>query len=76
MCVRHRPENHGKPFHMRKKDDPAQETSSKPTGDQSKGLKLKLSESMKTTLLTMGAFTEEQADSIVQETQAYMPKDF
>jgi len=76
MYVRHRPEDHGKQFYMRKKDDPAQETTSKPTGGQSKSLKLKLSESMKTALLTMGTFTEEQADAIVQETQSHMPKDF
>jgi len=38
--------------------------------------KLVLLKEMKTALLTVGVFTEEQANVIVHETQANLPKDF
>ena len=64
------------PFFQRKKKEEAAKSNSKSAANASKEMKLKLSESMKTALLTMGIFTEEQADAIVKATQSHVPKDF
>ena len=39
-------------------------------------MKLTLQKGLKTDLLTMGTFTEDQVDSILKETQEHLPKDF
>ena len=39
-------------------------------------MKLTLQKGLKTALLTMGTFTEEQVETILQETQENLPKDF
>ena len=39
-------------------------------------MKLTLQKGLKTPLLAMGTFTEDQVDSILNEAQEHMPKDF
>ena len=65
MCVYYKPEDYSILFFQRKRNKAAAESSSKPVANASKSMKLKLSESMKTVLLIMATFTEEQADAIV-----------
>ena len=75
LHVRHKPEDHDAAIARRSKFN-KDKSKSKDTPATKVDRKLTLSKEMKATLLTVGAFTEEQADEIVKETQANLPKDF
>ena len=76
LYVRHKPED------CRKKNDNTRRAKRDRYGkpdkpvEQSKEMKLTLQKGLKTALLTMGTFTEEQVETILQETQENLPKDF
>ena len=75
LYVRHKPEHHkGAPrVHQgRRPNDPQPPPATQDRTDR----KLKLSQSMKSALLTMGIFTEEQADAIIEQTESTLPQDF
>ena len=82
--MRHKPEEHDEVMARRRcnklnrrgdnqKAKPAEE---KEKQEKSQQRKLILTKEMKAALLTVGAFTEEQAEAIVNETQVNLPKDF
>ena len=76
LCVRHTLENcrnkKKEKFRRNKKDNTKQP---EPT-ENKQNIKLTLQKGLETALLTMGTFTEDQVDSILQETQEHLPKDF
>ena len=75
LYVCHKPEDHDSSMARRtkfKRDKPSSDNPPAPKTDR----KLILSKEMKAALLIIGAFTEEQADEIIKETQANLPKDF
>ena len=73
--MRHKPEDHGTKMARRSKFKKNNAKSNNPPAPKA-DRKLILSKEMRDALLTVGAFTEEQADEIVKETQANLPKDF
>ena len=76
MYVRHKPEDHGifKKGNRRTKKDREEATSKQQAGKENK--KLILSEKMKAALVTVGLFSDEQAEAIINETRANLPEDF
>ena len=74
----HRSEDHGKPLYLQNRDEIVA-TAGSITNDTLKAStnkKLSLTNSMKTSLLRMEMFTEEQAEDVTQEAQNNLPRDF
>ena len=84
LYVRHKPEDHDDVMARRRRgkknrrgyEDPKKKAPKEDDATKSQQRKLILNKGMKAALLTIGAFTEEQADAIVTETQSNLPKDF
>ena len=82
MYVKHQPKNHDKAveaFERREKkrrNKKDKDSKGKETRKISNAKKLQLSKEMKAALLTVGSFTEEQAEAIMKEAEANLPEDF
>ena len=82
MYVKHQPKNHDKAveaFERREKkrrNKKDKDSKGKETEKISNAKKLQLSKEMKAALLTVGSFTEEQAEAIMKEAEANLPEDF
>ena len=84
LYVRHKPEDHDDVMarrHRGKKnrrgyEDPKKKALKEDDTTKSQQRKLLLNKGIKAALLAIGAFTEEQTDAIVNETQSNLPKDF
>ena len=75
LYVRDKPEHHkGAPrvYQGKRPDNPQPPPATQDRTDR----KLQLSQSVKSALLTMGIFTEEQADAIIEQTESTLPQDF
>ena len=74
--ARHKHKDHGKPLQLRKREEIAADAGTDSNYEHNTSRKLALSRNMKIALLKMGMLTDEQAESIAQEIQIHLPKDF
>ena len=72
----HKSEGHEKPFQLRRREEIVAAIGATYNDKPNTSRKLKLSCSMKTSLLTMGILTEERAEAIDQERKTHLLKDF
>ena len=75
MRVRHNPEKYGNFKKGNRRPNQEREESPSKTHATKEGRKLALSEQMKAALITVGLFSEEKSDVIVNDTQANLSVD-
>jgi len=76
LCVRHKPVECNIMKRVKRREKTDREPNRATETPESSDRKRTLSREMKATLLTLGTFTEEQADAIVAETRGNLPADF
>ena len=76
LYVRHKPADCNNMRRVKRREKTAREPDRETETPESSDRKMTLSKEMKAALLTLGTFTEEQADAIVAETRGNLPADF
>ena len=76
LCVRHNPADCNNVRRVKRREKTDREPDRATETPESSDRKMTLSIELKASLLTLGTFTEEQADAIVAETRGNLPADF